>query len=67
VLASYTWTYDAAGRLVDMVTVDSTAHYTYDEVDQLTGATYSPLPLGSGLPANSTASMSASFKENPEI
>jgi uncharacterized delta-60 repeat protein/RHS repeat-associated protein len=40
ILATYTWSYDAAGRLVDMTTADSTAHYTYDEVDQLTGATY---------------------------
>jgi len=35
-LAAYDWTYDAAGRITQFVSVDGTSDYTYDDNGQLT-------------------------------
>jgi len=39
-LASYTWVYDAAGRIRSFETVDGETVYTYDELDQLIAADF---------------------------
>jgi RHS repeat-associated protein len=40
-LAGYTWSFDSAGRVTQFVsTTDGTANYSYDNTDQVTGATY---------------------------
>jgi len=40
ILADYTWTFDAAGRITQMTSPDGTADYTLDATDQLTVADY---------------------------
>jgi len=39
-LAAYTWTFDAANRLVQQTSPDGTVDYSYDSRGQLTGADY---------------------------
>jgi RHS repeat-associated protein len=38
---THTYGYDAASRIVQMTSADGTNSYSYDDTDQLTGATYS--------------------------
>lgn len=38
---TYTYGYDTASRIVQMTSADGTHSYSYDDTDQLTGATYS--------------------------
>lgn len=40
-LNTYSYGYDAASRILQMTSVDGTNSYSYDNTDQLTGATYS--------------------------
>jgi RHS repeat-associated protein len=40
-LNTYTYGYDAASRIIQMTSADGTNSYSYDDTDQLTGATYS--------------------------
>jgi RHS repeat-associated protein len=37
---TYSYGYDAASRIIQMTSVDGTNSYSYDDTDQLTGATY---------------------------
>jgi RHS repeat-associated protein len=41
VLADYGYGYDADGRLIETTSPDGNSSYSYDEIDQLTGASYS--------------------------
>jgi RHS repeat-associated protein len=41
VLADYGYSYDADGRLIATTSSDGSSAYSYDEIDQLTGATHS--------------------------
>src|SRR5438477_12849155 len=40
ILAQYTWTYDALGRITNQTSKDGTAEYGYDSTGQLTSARY---------------------------
>jgi RHS repeat-associated protein len=40
-LNTYGYAYDAASRIIQMTSVDGSNAYTYDDTDQLTGASYS--------------------------
>ena len=40
VLANYNWVYDETNRLTQFNSPEGTANYTYDDIDQITGADY---------------------------